>query len=224
MTVCIGCQAEIGPSESAHCPTSRRANGEYLSQRDMAVFALEASPAPLSIYDIQRSIQREFQFTPRRNSLCATLASDACCCWAGRGLYGLWRHGLLPGPRKLADLAQLILLSSQASLNLDELAFTLRRLGYRFQLSSLYRALMTSPIIEREDSERYRVERDSVDAIEFRDGLGLSPDAYQMVVDRTLGNIRNSLQERLNRLASSRGIADDDPIFQDGDIPLSGMY
>lgn len=30
-----------------------------------------------------------------------TLATDRRFCWAGQGIYGLYRHGPLPGPRNL---------------------------------------------------------------------------------------------------------------------------
>ena len=92
----------------------------------MAVFVLEASEKPLSLYDIHRGVQREFGWAPERNSLNATVTGDPRSCWAGRGLYGLWRHGLVPGPRKLVDVARLVLYCHDQPLSLDELAFTLR--------------------------------------------------------------------------------------------------
>ena len=223
MNTCLGCQATIGPTERRECPTYRRGRGGQLTNGDMAVFVLEASEEPLSLYDIRRGIQREFGWAPERNSLNATVALDRRSCWAGRGLYGLWRHGLVPGPRKLADVARLVLYCHDQPLSLDELAFTLRHLGYRFQQVTLHRVLTTAPTIKRHGWAEYSVIRTPADCIVLLadSGLGL---AFEGVAERTRNGTLTALRERRKRLASERGLADDDPIYIEGELPVLGVY
>lgn len=223
MTACFGCGAAIGPTERRECPTYRRARGAQLTNGDMAVFVLEASEGPLSLYDVHRGIRREFGWVPERNSLNATVALDRRCCWAGRGLYGLWRHGLVPGPRKLADVARLVLYCHEAPLSEDELAFTLRYIGYRFHQAGLYRALTTSPAIKREGRAEYSLNLNPADGTVLRGGFGLGV-ALEAVAERTRKSTLAGLRERRKRLASERGLADDDPVYKEGELPVLGIY
>jgi hypothetical protein len=223
MNTCLGCQATIGPTEQRECPTYCRRRGGQLTNSDMAVFVLEASDEPLSLYDIHRGIQREFGWAPKRNSLNATVALDRRSCWAGRGLYGLWRHGLVPGPRKLADVARLVLYCHDQPLSLDELAFTLRHLGYRFQQVTLYRVLTTAPSTRRQGFAGYSVDRTPTDGTVLRVGFGLGP-AFEEVAERTRDGTLAALRERRKRLVSEQGLADDDPIYIEGELPMSGVY
>ena len=226
MNTCLGCQAIIGPTERRACPTYRRGRGGQLTNSDMAVFVLEASEEPLTLYDIHRGVQREFGWAPERNSLNATVALDRRSCWACRGLYGLWRHGLVPGPRKLADVARLVLYCHDQPLSLDELAFTLRHLGYRFQQASLHRVLTTTPTIKRQGWAEYSVDPSPAAGTVLRADFGLGP-AFSGVAERTrngtLGAL-GALNERRKRLASERGLADDDPIYIEGELPVLGVY
>ena len=59
---------------------------------DLALQVLEAESGPISIYDVCRGITREFGHEPNQKSIAVNLASDFRFCWAGRGLYGLYRH------------------------------------------------------------------------------------------------------------------------------------
>jgi hypothetical protein len=225
MNTCLGCRAIIGPTERRECPTYRRGRRGQLTNGDMAVFVLEASEEPLTLYDIHRGVQREFGWAPERNSLDATVAGDRQNCWAGRGLYGLWRHGLVPGPRKLADVARLLLYCHDQPLSLDELAFTLRHLGYRFQQASLYRVLTTAPAIKRQGwaEYEYSVNRSPAADRALRADLGLGR-AFKGVAERTRNGTLAALRERRKRLASERGLADDDPIYIEGELPMPGVY
>jgi hypothetical protein len=223
MTTCFGCHGAIGPTERRECPTYRHQRGNQLTNRDMAVFVLEASEEPLSLYDIRRGMQREFGWAPEQNSLNATVATDCRACWAGRGLYGLWRHGLVPGPRKLADVAQLALYCHDQPLDLDEVAFALRHLGYRFQPASLYRVLTTTPSIKRSGWTSYTFHRSAANAAALRSDLGLGR-AFKAVTERTKESIVDALNERRRRLASDRGLAHDDPIYVEGEVQVLEIY
>lgn len=223
MRTCLGCHAVIGPTERLECPTYRLQRGDQLTNRDMAVFVLEASEEPLGLYDIHRGIQREFGWAPERNSLNATVAIDRRSCWAGHGLYGLWRHGLVPGPRKLADVAQLVLYCHDQPLSLDELAFTLRRLGYRFHQATLHRVLTAAPGINRQGRVGYTVNRSPADGAILRTDFGLGL-AFEVVAERTRKGTLTALSERRERLVADRGLADDDPIYVEGEVPLLGLY
>ena len=87
-----------GPWETSPCPSVLAGRGRPLGNADAAVYVLERAERPLSIYDIQRGIRRELGWEPHRPSLAVSVANDLRCCWAGKGLYALYRHGLIPGP------------------------------------------------------------------------------------------------------------------------------
>lgn len=69
------------------------------------------------------------------------LRADMRPCWAGRGRYGLVRHGLAPRVRDLGSAAGLFVHIADDSLSTAQVDYVLRRCGYRFSPSSLYPAL-----------------------------------------------------------------------------------
>ena len=75
-------------------------------------------------------------------SLLAYLSRDLRVCWAGKGMYGLYRHGLVPNVRGLGPAAEVHLLAAPRNLTQDELHFVLQRQGYRYQLPSLLPAVL----------------------------------------------------------------------------------
>lgn len=220
MAKCRGCGAEIGPTESPDCPTHRRNRGQSLTNGDMAVFALEMSDRPISLYDIRRTFQREFGWTPSHLSLNATVAQDRRCCWAGRGIYSLWRHGLVPGPRRLRDVVRVVLYAHGSPLTQEELTFTLRHLGYRFQPASLHHVLAQEPEIVEPCWHYYEVNESEALGRE----LGLTPAVFDAVTQRAMHRTRVALKEREQRLAGDRGLASGDPIYTEGHIDTAGPY
>ncbi len=90
--------------------------------------------------DIQRGIHREFGKNIPRESLTASLSSDLRFCWAGKGLYGLYRHKLIPGPRNLAGIAGFFLYA-YGPLTVQQLSFVMKYVGYRYQDQSLANSL-----------------------------------------------------------------------------------
>src|SRR5690242_17970915 len=96
---CDDCNAQRGPWEDGVCPVVRAKHGWFLSTADLAVHVLEESDTALTVYDIKRSIRRDLGIDIGQQALQASISSDRRFCWAGKGLYGLYRHGLIPGPR-----------------------------------------------------------------------------------------------------------------------------
>ncbi|WP_370073382.1 hypothetical protein [Sinorhizobium fredii] len=72
-----------------------------------------------------------------QHSINVTLSHDKRFCWGGRALYGLARHGLLPGVRTLAEAAYAVLLAAPRELHVQEVDFVLKQVNYRFNSDSL---------------------------------------------------------------------------------------
>lgn len=108
---CKQCKAERGPWEDESCRVLRAERGWQLNVPDLGMHVLERSDTPLTIYDIRRSIRRDFGVEVSQATLQVHILADRRFCWAGKGLYGLYRHGLIPGPRSLAGIARMFLYS-----------------------------------------------------------------------------------------------------------------
>jgi hypothetical protein len=91
---------------------------------------------PVKIHDIVRFLSHKYVGNPRY-SINVALSQDKRVCWAGRALYGLARHGLIPGARSLAEAAYAILLAASRELHVEEIDFVLEQLNYRFNSDSL---------------------------------------------------------------------------------------
>jgi len=131
----------MGPWEAKSCLTCRLRNPRWLSNADAAVFLLESERHAVTTYDLARGLRREFGWKVAKASLTTALSTDRRCCWAGRGIYGLYRHGLFPGPRNLAGVANIFLYSCGEPMRTEVLAFAMRDVGYRFQEASLRNAI-----------------------------------------------------------------------------------
>ena len=113
----------------------------WLSCADSTVYVLEKEQHPVTIYDVSRGIQREFGRKIPKVSLAVALSTDRRCCWAGRSMYGVYRHGLYPGPRTLSGVARLFLYSHAEPMRTELVGFAMKYAGYRFQQASLNKAL-----------------------------------------------------------------------------------
>ena len=140
---CTECAVDLSPWEGKSCISCGlgRRLMRSLSNRERALYILEAEDGPLSIYDVCRGVRREFEDEPSENSMSVCLTSDPRFCWAGKGIYGLYRHRLVPGPRSLAGVAKFLLYSAGVPINNHFLAFLMKFLGYRFNEQSLRSAL-----------------------------------------------------------------------------------
>jgi hypothetical protein len=107
---------------------------------DRVVAVLEETGMPLAHWDVLRLLKRNGR-PVHKGSLLVWLASDARTCWGGPGIYGLYRHGLLPGVRDLGSASAVFLHAAAADLSGEEISFVLQHVGYRFQSTSMYLAL-----------------------------------------------------------------------------------
>ncbi len=138
---CDACGASMSPWEGEICLTCRLHRPRWLSNADAAVFLLEKEQSAVTTYDLVRGMRREFGWRIPKASLAVALSTDRRCCWAGRSLYGLYRHGLFPGPRNLAGIATIFLYSHREPMKTEFLGFAMQYAGYRFQQASLHNAL-----------------------------------------------------------------------------------
>jgi hypothetical protein len=140
------------------------------------------------------------------SSLKTQLAADRRFCWAGRGVYGLFRHGLLPGVRDLARVGGIYLHVADRRLTLTELDFILKSVGYRYRELSLYNALWRGiglGIYRNESAESWSGSRDSV--LQQREaarsmGIRRGP-AFKAIVERAVEQVEEALIERERRLS-----------------------
>src|SRR4051794_9845989 len=87
---CFSCGQELGPWEGESClthlPQLRTASGfakppRWWSIADLAVAAIESEPGPISLYDIQRLIQRDLGRRVVMGSVSTVVAVDRRFCW-----------------------------------------------------------------------------------------------------------------------------------------------
>ena len=147
---CEVCDALMSPWEEMSCLTCTLRNPRWLSNSDAALFLLEKEQHAVTTYDLVRGMRREFGWEVQRASMAAALSTDHRFCWAGPSMYGLYRHGLFPGPRNLAGIATIFLYSHREPMRTDVLSFAMQYAGYRFQQASLHSALRYGTDIVRE--------------------------------------------------------------------------
>lgn len=151
LPVCPACGRELGPWEASTClthlPSLREGSGfrrppPHWSIADLAVAALEGESGPVAIHDVQRVVARDLGRLVHAPTMNALVGTDRRFCWAGKGVYGLFRHDLLPSVRTLSGLARFVLASYGGPITLSDLSFVLKWSGYRFQDVSLQGALL----------------------------------------------------------------------------------
>ncbi len=213
MRRCHRCKAELGPWEDDECRNCSGAHNAAI--RDRAISVLETADHPLAWWDVKRHLDRELRSAPVRPSTASqVLADDLRACWAGKGVYGLYRHGLLPGARDLGRVASVYIHASDAALTIDEVRFVLRHVGYRFSANSLEPALWRVSDLgifkvgqawQPDGTLAYVFEgrRDSADrqraaarAMRFPRRTG----AFHAVADRAVRQAGAALEERKRRL------------------------
>jgi hypothetical protein len=142
MPSCPRCRQPLSAWEAGACLTCfQRTPAGRVTTADAAVRVLEREERPIRIYDIARAMERDLDVSVALASVQVALSRDPRVCWGGKGIYGLFRHGLIPGPRNLAGVALFLLLASEASVPVERLAFVMKWRGYRFQDNSLQIAL-----------------------------------------------------------------------------------
>jgi hypothetical protein len=91
---------------------------------------------PVKTHDVVRFVSSTY-LVDARFSMGAALSQGKRFCWGGRALYGLARHGPIPGPRTLAEAAYAVSLAAPQELYVEEIDFVLEQLNYRFNSDSL---------------------------------------------------------------------------------------
>lgn len=91
---------------------------------------------PVKTHDVARFVTSDYPGDPRY-SINATLSQGRRFCWGGQALYGLARHGLIPGAHSLPEAAYAVLIAASRELHVEEVDFVLEQLNYRFNSDSL---------------------------------------------------------------------------------------
>lgn len=141
---CSSCRAVLSAWEYPGC--SCRGPRCRTNQEVLYAIACEAD-APLRTADFVRIAARDHGVHMGTGTATAVLAPDPRFCWAGRGLYGLYRHGPLPGPRNLEHAARVVLVAAGRPLDAEVVDYCLKQLGYRFSSGSLRNAVGRSASI-----------------------------------------------------------------------------
>jgi len=211
MSRCPHCGADLAPSEGRSClGCSERT---LRSVADRAVRALESAPHPLAHWDIKRLIDQDGRGEVNEGTLKVQLAGDPRTCWAGPGVYGLYRHGLLPGIRDLGRVGATIVYLAQEPLDLPVLAFTMRAMGYRFHEGSLRGAMRRASSLGLLDqlgaswwtpvSRSPAADRAAGRCLGLRRGKAL-----EAVLNRAEGHVARAAEERRRRLGGTTARSD----------------
>ncbi|MEX0826148.1 MAG: hypothetical protein WD184_05300 [Acidimicrobiia bacterium] len=145
LSKCRKCRSILAPWEVA-AGGCRCEGPRTKSLAEVFYSVLCTAQDPLPRYDILRIAKADFDTFAGDMTATAVLAADKRFVWTGRGVYGLYRHGPLPGARNLEEVSRLVL-AAVGTLHVDSLAFILKQLGYRFSLASLRNALSRSEYI-----------------------------------------------------------------------------
>lgn len=200
---CKVCGAELGPWEASSCLSCQGNTASIwsMANSDAGVRVLEREDAPLTVYDIQRGIRREFGKEVLRGSLAVSLSVDPRFCWAGKGLYGLYRHKLVPGPRNLAGIAKFFLYTYGDALALQQLSFVMKYVGYRYQDQSLVNALTYEPAVQWVGRWACRLPKNGATRAALRDlGFASTDYVFDDIVARCHGLIEEGLAELERRM------------------------
>lgn len=197
--ICVACRAELGPWEGRRCLSCGSCESSRLTNADAALLVLERTALPLTVYDIGRGIARDCRREVAIASLNVALAVDRRFCWAGRGLYGLYRHGVYPGPRNFAGVARLFLLATEPQ-SLDALRFVMRQAGYRVQRQSLYHALESDELIRWSRGGYGIADRVAVRSALLERGTGTGPATFARCIDKCRSHTEEALREYGRRL------------------------
>lgn len=194
---CPHCGATLGPAESPHgCLLCQGA--ALQTNPDRVIGVLEEAGSPIAHWDVRRLLERDAGCT-HPGSVQVWLSADPRACWGGPGVYGLYRHGLLPGPRDLGITAAVFLSATEYALSQDELYFALQHAGYRFQITSLYAALSRA---EGQGLVDWAGGGWQAAPLPLGDLLGLSDsEDVEVVLERTKSQMTAALLERDRRLS-----------------------
>ncbi len=142
---CGHCGAVLAPWET-RCACKGPRN---LTIREILYSVACTAPQVLHARDFVRIAEHDYGFPFSMSTALVYLSGDYRFCWAGRGLYGLYRHGPLPGPRALEAATRLVLVAADRPLAQDVVDFCLKQFGYRYNVASLNNAVVNSDRVFR---------------------------------------------------------------------------
>jgi hypothetical protein len=200
---CPWCGLELGPWEDLACLSCAQPNQANIA--DLSVYVLERERKPLTAYDIARMILRDFGRDVNQRSVSVSLSADRRFCWGGKGIYGLFRHGLLPGPRNLAELSELVLYAYRQPLRVEVLAFALKDIGYRYQTQSLRNAIIkNSRIAWSHEDGCFVLPTQSAHRRLRQLGVARSNATVDLIFDRCARAMSRALRKYRQRLRQAR--------------------
>lgn len=142
---CGKCRSLLGPWEQFDSGCACRGPASDIHRDTLYAVACTAE-TPLPVHDFLRLAEQDYGVVMNQSTSYAVLAPDPRFCWAGPGTYGLYRHGILPGPRNLEQTARLVL-TATGNLHMEAVDFVLKQFGYRFSFGSLRNAVGRSDTI-----------------------------------------------------------------------------
>ena len=219
MTRCFRCDAELSAWEvrkakeldvsPCWCDGVPPRTSRTLANIAYAELCHTSLTQPVRIHDIVRFVSHKYAGTPNY-SINVALSQDRQFCWGGRTLYGLARHGLIPGARSLAEAAYAILLAAPRELHVEEIDFVLEQLNYRFNSDSLvhhlrgYTSNRWNFIFQIDHWNRVKVNTGRDARHEYNTNVRVCPTHVAFdswVEDELAPKVERTLDDRAKRLA-----------------------
>lgn len=203
---CSECGAELAAWERGRCGCGIT---RPATTREALYGVACSSPEPLHARDFARLAEQDYGLNFQPNVATTVLANDLRFCWGGSGIYGLYRHGLIPGPRGLEELARVLLVAAGRPLPHELLDYCLKRMGYRFSSASLRNAMMRSEHMFRDRYGAWDHRRSEDAERELRGDIRIVPErkrlAWILLRDAVAARIEEAITERGQRI---RALAD----------------
>ncbi|MFE3760642.1 hypothetical protein ACFXPI_02600 [Streptomyces sp. NPDC059104] len=139
--LCRHCSAELAAWERSRCGCGGPLGG---SQAETLYAVACSLGGPVHVRDLVRLAWHDHGHAIAETSAKVAVASDRRFCWSGAGVYALYRHGPLPGPRNLEHAGRVVLTTAGGPLTVDALDYCLKALGYRYNPASLRNAVRQS--------------------------------------------------------------------------------
>ena len=140
VTRCTRCKAEVSDWEIRSAEVLRVRNcwcsglpkgvARDLSNLAYTELCQKHLTRPVKVHDVIRFVKPQYQGRVVQY-MNVTLSSGRRFCWGGQSLYGLARHGLIPGARSLAEAAYAVLLAAPRELYFEEVDFIMEQLNNR---------------------------------------------------------------------------------------------
>ena len=198
---CTACGAVLGPWEKGRCACTGPRSGTI---REVLYSIACTARQPLHARDFVRNAERDHGLHFNMGTALVALSQDFRFCWAGRGLYGLYRHGPLPGPRNLREATRIVLLAAGTPLSHEAVDFCLKRLGYRYSLASLRQAVAKTAHIRWEYGQ-WDHSRGEAAELELRNQIPIVPPRQPRPWNALHAEIKASVTASIADLAARQG-------------------